>query len=413
MPALILIGPVHQLLTMQDLPLKGSLKDEQLPLLKNAGILISEGLITAIDDYDLLLKKTASQKPVHHVLKQKLVGLPGFIDVHTHICFAGSRAADFALRNSGKSYLEIAESGGGIQSTVAHTRNASQESLSALTANNANYLLQQGITTIEVKTGYGLSVEEELKMLYAIRNTDAIVAADLIPTCLAAHTIPKAFNENRKGYIEAITQELLPQIKTENLCKRVDAFIEKSAFTGMELMLYFSKAKELGFDITIHADQFTTGGSQVAVEVGAISADHLEASTDKEIDMLAKSTTVPVVLPGASLGLGMSFAPARKILNAGGSLVIATDFNPGSAPMGQLVAEAAILAAYEKLSNAEVLAAITCRAANALGLRDRGVLKKNNIADWVFYDADDYREITYQQGRLQPTQVWKRGARVL
>ena len=181
----------------------------------------------------------------------------------------------------------------------------------------------------------------------------------------------------------------------------------------MELMPYFSKAKELGFEITIHADQFTTGGSQVAVEVGAISADHLEASTDKEIALLANSETVPVVLPGASLGLGMSFAPARKILDAGGSLVIATDFNPGSAPMGQLVAEASILAAYEKLSNAEVLAAITCRAANALGLTDRGVLQKNKIADWVFYDADDYREITYQQGRLQPAQVWKRGARVL
>ncbi|HOZ96381.1 MAG TPA: imidazolonepropionase [Niabella sp.] len=409
----MLIGPIHQLLTMQGLPRRGSLKDEQLPLLNNAGILIKNGLIDDIDDYEVLLKKTENQDPNHHFLNQKFVAVPGFIDVHTHICFAGSRAADFALRNSGKTYLEIAASGGGIRRTVTHTRNASRESLSALTAKNANYLLKQGITTIEVKTGYGLSVEEELKMLYAIRDADAEVAADLVPTCLAAHTIPKEFSENRAGYIQTIAQELLPKIKVENLCRRIDAFIEKSAFTGMELMPYFSKAKELGFEITIHADQFTTGGSQVAVEVGAISADHLEASTDKEIALLANSETVPVVLPGASLGLGMSFAPARKILDAGGSLVIATDFNPGSAPMGQLVAEASILAAYEKLSNAEVLAAITCRAANALGLTDRGVLQKNKIADWVFYDADDYREITYQQGRLQPAQVWKRGARVL
>jgi imidazolonepropionase len=175
---------------------------------------------------------------------------------------------------------------------------------------------------------------------------------------------------------------------------------------------YLQKAQALGFDITLHADQFTTSGSQVAINLGALSADHLEASGDIEIQNLANSNVVAVALPAASLGLGCDFTPARKLLDAGASLAIATDWNPGSAPMGQLITSASILATMQKLSNAEILAGITFRAAKALGLADRGRLQKGYLADFVLYQTNHYQQIIYQQGRLQPSEVWKNGQRI-
>lgn len=409
----VLIGPIHQLLTMQALPERGPLQDDQLAIVPNTGLLVKDGIITKVGPYKKLLKSWSLSDIDHTPLEEKYVVLPGFIDAHTHICYAGSRAGDYALRNAGKTYLEIAETGGGIWSTVEQTRKSNIKTLAALTASRANSLLQQGITTIEVKSGYGLSVQEELKMLRAIKEAGTQTRAHLITTCLAAHTIPKDFSGNRAGYVNLITNELLPLIVKEGLSSRVDAFIEKTAFNSEELTAYFLKAKTLGFDITIHADQFTAGASATAVNISAISADHLEACTDREISLLAGSATIPVVLPGASLGLGMNFAPARKLLDASCSLVIASDYNPGSAPMGQLLTQAAILGAFEKLTNAEVLAALTCRAAKALNLRDRGILDNNYIADFILFKTDDYREITYQQGRLSPAQVWKDGIPVL
>lgn len=405
----MLIGPIHQLLTMQGLPNRGPLQDDHLNILPEAGLLIKDGVIAATGSYKALLNNTDQLNIDHTTLTEKYVVLPGFIDAHTHICYAGSRADDYALRNSGKTYLEIAETGGGIWSTVEQTRMSDGKKLAALTASRANSLLQQGITTIEVKSGYGLSVQEELKMLRAVKDAGLQTRAHLVSTCLAAHTIPKDFSGSREDYINLITNELLPLIAKEELSGRIDAFIEQTAFNSEELMAYFLKAKTLCLDITIHADQFTAGASATAVNIGAISADHLEASTDREIALLAGSTTIPVVLPGASLGLGMNFAPARKLLDAGCSLVIASDYNPGSAPMGQLLTQAAILGAFEKLTNAEVLAALTYRAAKALNLPDRGILDNGYIADFILFKTDDYREITYQQGRLSPAQVWKNG----
>ena len=207
--------------------------------------------------------------------------------------------------------------------------------------------------------------------------------------------------------------ELLPQVREEGLSSRVDIFIEKSAFTRAQAETYLTAAAHMGFDLTVHADQFSTGGSAAAITCGARSADHLEASGPAEIRALAESQVIAMALPGASLGLGCGYTPARKLLDAGASLAIASDFNPGSAPMGDLVAQAAILGAAEKLSNAEVLAGITCRAAAALGLSDRGVLQTGALADFNIYAVDHYNEITYQQGRLKPASVWKQGESIL
>lgn len=400
----LLIGPFTQLLPMTGLPLKGALKDEQLPIIENGAILVHEGKILKVGTFEDLKSEDADI----HQIQGDAVCLPGFVDSHTHICFAGSRARDYAFRNAGKTYLEIAKAGGGIWDTVTQTRKASEEALIQGIVSRSKKHLKNGITTIEVKSGYGLSVDEELKMLRAIKKANATVSATLVPTCLAAHMKPKDWNQD-KAYLDEIINTLFPIIKSENLAHRVDAFVEESAFSPEEIKPYFQKAKDMGFDITVHADQFTTGGSQVAVDFGAVSADHLEASTDKEIQLFAKSNTIATALPGASLGLGCDYTPARKILDAGGALSIASDHNPGSAPMGDLLTQASILGTFEKLSNTEVLAGITFRAAAALRMADRGKLASGTWADFVVFPTNNYQEITYHQGQLKPSQVWKKG----
>jgi imidazolonepropionase len=405
-----LIGPIRQVLTLDQLPLKGALRDEQLEIFTQAGILIEGEYIHKVGAWTAL-KKEFPEAEIHE-LDGDFVALPGLVDCHTHLCFGGSRARDFALRNAGKTYLEIAAAGGGIWDTVTQTRGLDQATLAEIATQNANRLLSEGVTSIEVKSGYGLSVAEELKLLRAINQASAATAADLIPTCLAAHLCPKDWKGSSSDYLTEIADQLLPLLLKEKLSTRVDAFVEKSAFSPEEISPYLEKAKQLGFDLTIHADQFSCGGSSLAVRFGARSADHLEASGEAEIQLLASSNTVAVALPGASIGLGMAFTPARKLLDQGASVAIASDWNPGSAPMGDLLAQASILATFEKLSTAEVLAGITYRAAAALGLSDRGKLTSGQLADFILFPTSDYREILYQQGKMKPVEVWKRGGKV-
>lgn len=404
----ILIGPFSQVISMGGLSIRGAVSDESLTVIENGGVLTQDGRVVEVGPYNAL-KDTADE---YDLVKGDAVCLPGFVDAHTHICFAGSRAQDYAMRNAGKTYLEIAKSGGGIWDTVTKTRAASQGELTQNTIARANKSLLNGITTIEVKSGYGLSVEEELKMLRAIKSADTETKAELISTCLAAHIKPKDYEGTAAEYLDIIVNDLFPVLKEENLTRRIDAFIEDSAFTSDDVKRYFAEAKKAGYDITIHADQFTTSGSKLAIEVGAVSADHLEASTEKEIAMLADSDVIAMALPGASMGIGCDFTPCRKILDAGGALAIASDWNPGSAPMGDLLTQATVMSTFEKLSNAEVLAGITYRAAAALGLSDRGRLAQGEIADLGAFPTDDYREIFYQQGQMKPCSVWKNGQKI-
>lgn len=390
---------------MKGLSLRGKISDDALQIIENAGILVHQGKIKSIGDFETL-KPNATELCE---IDGEQVALPAFVDCHTHICFGGNRANDFAMRNAGKTYLEIAAAGGGIWSSVVHTRNASEEELLASILERINALVQLGITTIEIKSGYGLTLEDELKMLSVIKKAQGKTSATLVSTCLAAHTKPKDFEGNNAEYLQFILDEILPKVKEEHLSDRVDIFIEKSAFQPEESKNFLLKAKEMGFDITVHADQFTAGSSRIAVEVGAKSADHLEATADEDIEFLAQSQTVAVALPGASVGLGEPFTPARKLLDAGAILAIASDWNPGSAPMGNLLTQASILATYQKLSTAEVLAGLTFRAAYALGLSDRGVLTEGMKADFVAYPTDNYQNILYKQGMLLPSQVFING----
>lgn len=404
-----LIGPFRQLITMNGIPLKGRLSDDSLEIISEAGILVKDEVIEAIGPYRELSTLTTV---IENVAGDYAV-IPGLVDVHTHICWAGSRAGDYAMRLAGKSYLEIAMSGGGIGSTVLHTRKAGRQELAEITALRANRQLSSGVTTMEVKSGYGLNPESELKILEAIVDANNLTDADLVSTCLAAHIKPKDFNGTGREYLEMIVREVFPEIKKRNLANRIDIYIDEGAFTAEEGRYYLNEARKAGFRITIHADQFFRGGLQLAVESGALSADHLEASTDEDIRLLAGSDVIPVALPGASMGLGCKFAPARELLDAGTSLVIASDWNPGTAPMGNLLMQASVLGAYEKLSMAETLAAITCRASRALALPDRGILISGMLADFVAFPCNDYHEIIYNQGSMRPVGVWKKGKRIV
>ena len=405
-----LIGPFSEILTLSGLALNGAIDDSQLQIIRSGGVIVEDGIIRATGNFETL-RATNPELEIEKIEGEQVL-LPGFIDCHTHICFAGSRAKDYSLRIQGKTYLEIAKSGGGIWDSVTQTRAAEESRLVDLLKQRVQRHLADGVTTIEIKSGYGLDIANELKMLRAIKTVSSTTQADLVPTCLAAHLLPKDFEGSQVDYLNHILADLLPLVKAENLAGRVDIFIEESAFDRAASVPYLQAAKAMGFEITVHADQFTTSGLEVAIEVGAVSADHLEASTEREAALLKGSETVAVVLPGASLGLGMQYAPARKLLDAGACLAIASDWNPGSAPMGDLLMQAAVMSAAEKLSTAEVFAGLTYRAAKALNIKNRGILAEGMLADMQAYPCDDYREILYHQGKIKPGIVWKNGTRI-
>lgn len=407
-----LIGPFSQIVTLSDLPLKGPLRDQDLIVIPDGGVVTESGDITAVGKYSSLKRRyPGAGLSYNKEVSNSSVLLPGFIDAHTHICFAGSRARDYGLRLEGKTYLEIAGAGGGIADTVKATRGATNEDLHLLLEHRLGLLLAAGVTTVEVKTGYGLSIDAELRLLRLLKQVQEKADIDMVITCLAAHMKPFDFKGSKEAYLNHLIKDLFPMIEREQLCTRIDAFVEQTAFSVKEARSYLQKAKDYGWDVTIHADQFTAGGAQLAVDIGAVSADHLEASTQAGIQALAGSSTVATVLPGASIGLGMHFAPARRLLDAGCCVAIASDWNPGSAPMGNLLTQAAILGAYEKLSIAETLAGLTCRAAQALALTGLGKIEAGCMADFQAYAVNDYREIFYHQGQIKPATVWKKGVR--
>ena len=384
----LLVGPFTQILSLDNLPDKGPIANNDLEVITAGGMIIQNGLISAVGEYNKLFKEKNSETQVVH-FDYPTVAIPGIIDCHTHLCYGGNRVADYTLRSEGRSYEDIAAAGGGIQTSVQATRGLLESELYDISLKRRNYLKSQGITTVEVKSGYGLNFDSEIKMLRVIKRLDEDGSINCIPTCLAAHTIPKEFANHASEYLAFVTREILPSVLEEQLSKRVDIFIEKGAFAPSQARNYLQNARRLGFDLTVHADQFSRGGSQLAAQMNCVSADHLEASEDEDIQALAKSDTVAVVLPGASLGLGMHFAPARKLLDAGCCVAIASDFNPGSAPMGQLVTQASLIGIYQKLTMAELLAGITFRSAKALNLADRGKIKPGLKADVTIFPTDD------------------------
>ncbi|MGC8928061.1 MAG: imidazolonepropionase [Myxococcota bacterium] len=324
--------------------------------------------------------------------------LPGFIECHTHTVFGGSRIDDFERRSNGLSYLEILKAGGGINYTVSCTRRTDDTTLTELGINRIKEFIKYGVTTLEIKSGYGLSAYQEIRLLRVINQLKRISEIEIVPTFLGAHTFPKEYRDKKEDYIEIIINEMLPRVKRERLSGFCDIFCEDGAFDITQTEKILSYAKRMGFRLKIHSDQLTnTGASLLAARLKCISADHLDKIDDKSIDALKKSKTTAVLLPYATLFTGQKeYAPARKMIDNGLRVAISTDFNPGSSYTFNLPFCALLGITQMKMSVDEALMSITINAAYALGLQKRkGSIEAGKDADLIILNTDDYREIFY------------------
>ncbi len=338
--------------------------------------------------------------------------LPGFIDAHTHPVFAGVRANEFEERASGATYQEIAARGGGIQSTVRTTREATLDELVAAGRRYANWFLRTGTTTIEAKSGYGLTLDDELKILRAIRQLDQEMPLRYVSTFLGAHNIPPEYKTRRQGYVSLLIDEMLPRVGAEKLAEFCDVFCEEKVFTVDEARQILLAARRQGLGLRMHADQLSlSGGARLAAELGAQTADHLEHTDGEGIGALKSAAVQPVLLPGSVYALGLSRYPAaREMIDAGLAIVLATDFNPGSSPTPSIPMVLSIASTHMKITPAEGITATTINAAFSLNRGNQlGSLEPDKLADFVIHDAGDYREIPYFFGIERPWKVFSGG----
>ena len=338
--------------------------------------------------------------------------LPGFIDAHTHPVFAGNRANEFEERASGVSYQEIAARGGGIQATVTATRAASLDELVTAGRRYASWFLRGGTTTIEAKSGYGLSLDDELKILRAISQLDAETPLRYVPTFLGAHDVPGEFRTRREDYIDLLINEMLPRVAAEKLAEYCDVFCEQKVFTTEESRRILSAARSQGLGLRVHADQLSlSGGARLAAELGTATADHLEHTDAVGIAQLQAGGVQPVLLPGSVYALGSTRYPAaRAMIDAGLALVLATDFNPGSSPTPSMPMILSLASTHMKMSPAESITATTINAAYSLGRGGEiGSLESGKHADFVIHDAADYRELAYFFGLEHAHAVYSGG----
>jgi imidazolonepropionase len=323
--------------------------------------------------------------------------IPGLVDCHTHLAFGGWRADEFEQRLHGRSYLEIAAAGGGIARTMRLTRAASDAELVGRAAGCLREMVALGVTTAECKTGYGLDREHELRLLRVYRTLAGVQPVRLVPTFLGAHVVPPEYQDDRAGYLDLLIQELLPTIARERLARFCDAFVERSAFTVEEARRLLRAGQAAGLGAKLHADQLTPGGgAELAAELGAVSADHLECASEAGIAAMARAGVVAVSLPLAALYLGHAPAPARRWIEAGAAVAVATDFNPGSAPSYHLPFALTLACTLQRMTPAEALKGATVLAARAVGLEaSLGSLEPGKAADLAVIDAPDVNHWLY------------------
>ncbi len=323
--------------------------------------------------------------------------IPGLVDCHTHLAFGGWRADEFEQRILGRSYQEIAAAGGGIARTMRLTREASEPELVERASGFLREMLSLGVTTVECKSGYGLDREHELRLLRVYRTLAGIQTVRIVPTFLGAHVVPPEFRADRAGYLSLLIDDLIPCIARERLAAFCDVFVERSAFTVDEARRLLRAAQAAGLGAKLHADQLSQGGgAELAAEVGAVSADHLECASEAGISAMARADVVAVSLPLASLYLGQPPVPARRWIEAGVAVAVATDFNPGSAPSYHLPFALTLACTLQRMTPAEALKGATIIAAQALGLAGRiGSLEPGKAADFVLLDAPDVTHWIY------------------
>ena len=340
------------------------------------------------------------------------VVMPGFVDAHTHPVFAGTREDEYEMRAAGFTYQQIASQGGGIRSTVRKTRAASEGELFEMALRRVRSLLGHGTTTVEAKSGYGLTLDDELKILRVIARLNAETPLELIPTFLGAHEIPDEYRGGREDYIRLVIDEMLPRVAAEGLARYCDIFCESRVFTVDESRRVLARAKELGLGVRLHAEQLSlSGGAGLAAELGATTADHLEWIDAAGIIALRRAGVTAVLLPGAVFNLGLTrYAPARAMIEAELAVVLATDFNPGSSPTPSMQMILSIACTQMRMTPAEAITAATINAAHSLDCGGRlGSLEAGKQADVVVFDCEDYRQIPYLFGINHALVVIKSG----
>ncbi|NPV57289.1 MAG: imidazolonepropionase [Anaerolineae bacterium] len=411
----MLITNASQLLTLAGGPQRGP-DLGRLGIIENGAALVRAGRIAAVGTTPEL-RYAFPDEPGYDA--GGMVVMPGFVDPHTHTVFAGDRAFEFEMRLQGKSYLEIMAAGGGIISTVQATRAASLETLKAETRARLRRMLRNGTTTAEVKTGYGLETQAELLQMQAILELDAEGPMELAPTFLGAHAVPARYKDDPAGYTTLVCKEMLPEVLAwwqqrapGKPLPFVDVFCETGAFDLAQTRRILQTARNLGFPLKVHADEFDNlGGAGLAVELGAASADHLVKTSPAEIEALGKSDTVAVALPCTPFGLAEPhYTPAQAILAAGGVLAIASDLNPGTAWCENMQFALALACRYLRLTPAQAIAAATINAAAAIGRAEQiGSLEPGKQADLLILSVSDHRQLGYRFGGNLVARVMKNG----
>ena len=403
---------VSQLVTMAG-PTKPRVGTEmaKLAIIRDGGMLIRDGKIDTLGPSAEIEKES---RGVEIVDAGGRVVLPGFVDAHTHLVFAGNRLDDFERRARGESYEQISKAGGGIWFTVQKTRAASEHDLLAQAKKRADWFLRCGTTTIEAKSGYGLTLEDELKILHVMRSLNQQSPLEVVPTFLGAHAVPRGMDVDE--YIELVIDQMLPRIARERLAEFCDVFCERGYFDIKQSRRILTAAKKLGLKLRIHADQLSNlGGAKLAAELEATTADHLEQTDGRGIAALKSAGVQPVLLPGSVYALGSSDYPrAREMIEAGLAVVIATDFNPGSSPTPSMPMVLSMACTQLKMSPAEAITAATINAAYSLNRGNRiGSLEPGKLANFSIFDCEDFREIAYWFGLPQLHSVYVKGNRVV
>lgn len=396
-PSHLAIVNIGQLVTLAGPPaLRTGPQLRELGLVPDAALLVQDGRIRAVGPYADLRSHIDADCPIIDAAGRLVT--PGFVDAHTHLVFAGNRAAEYEQRIAGATYQQIAAAGGGIQSTVRLTRQATEAELLAQARRHRDWMLRGGTTTLEAKSGYGLNTETELRILRVLAQLHREGPLRIVPTLLAAHTVPREYADDRAAYIRTILDEMLPAVAAERLARYCDAFCDDHAFTVEETRQVLTAARRHGLGLRIHAEQFRPGtGAALAAELGAATADHLETIADDAIAALHRANVQPVLLPASVFCLSRTqYPPARRIIDAGLAPVLATDFNPGSAPAPSMAFTLSLACLQMAMTPAEALTAATLNAAHSLGLSaEIGSLEPGKRADFLLHEIADYRELAY------------------